>query len=660
MGMMNQRAHTFYGNGLYIQCANGGLLTTSSDLITWTARVSAVPLVSFNAGAYGASVYVIVGNTSTTGRIQSSSDGITWTERTSNAGNNTLLYVIFAAGTINLFIAPGAAGTVVTSPDGITWTSQVSNLGGSNAGIAIAFDGTTVVIVAAFGKISTSTDGITWTARTTNTTVNSLAGVAWNGSIFCAIGASLSVSVITSPDGITWTKQDPKFPITITSGILCWVTSDSAGVFLMCYQNSTALYRSTDGINWTSQASWFDCQTVDYMNSRYILQCSDNSIITSTDCITWQKPSLRCGSFNFGKIYWFSALSKYYMSQSNLGGIVTSTDGSTFDGSKSTSINDIVYSVSQTKIVGVGTNGLIVTSTDSGASFQINNSLFTGGNTSLIHNLTSIAYSSSLDRFVTVSTYSGIFTSPNGTTWTQRAYASPVGVVSFKTVIYVAAKSLFVAVGSGVIITSPDGITWTERISLANSNAGFIDVKYNTSLDRFIACGTGCPIMISTNGTIWTRISNPSGGIKVGFSCICNLEADGFVLIGDSKELSLYSTDTITWYQRFIPREAFGSISLPKSIYSTIDSCSLWIGGSSSVPVVPGSIIIMKSTGVSDIIPISPVPGTNSQFIAIVYISADDSYVCAGTNGLFCKLKRSYNRSTQFALPVLQNTLRIT
>src|SRR5574341_2002976 len=69
---------------------------------------------------------------------------------------------------------------------------------------------------------ATSPDGITWTARTIP--AGTYRSVAWNGTVFAAVGDSVAA---TSPDGITWTAR------TMPAGLYCgvaWTGTQSATV----------------------------------------------------------------------------------------------------------------------------------------------------------------------------------------------------------------------------------------------------------------------------------------------------------------------------------------------------------------------------------------------------------------------------------------------
>ncbi len=541
----------------------------------------------------------------------------------------------------NLFVAIGGSGTIITSPDGATWTLRTSNLTAVN-GTALAFDGTTIVAVAASGKISSSTDGITWTARTSNTT-NGLNGVAYNGTIFCAVGNSNAV--VTSPDGITWTRQSPVFS---SNANLQWITSNGTNFYTN--DSNSNLFITTTGATMSSYTFWFQTLSINFINSMFIVNGTDNSFTTSNDALSWTTPANnRSSPFTWGKTYWFNAHSKYMMTQTTTG-MHTSTDGVTFKGSRSTAVIDIAYSASQDKLVACGSGGNIITSVNKGLTWLQNTSLF--GGSSGAHSLHGITYSAALDRFVIVSNLGGIFTSADGFTWIQSPFTTSVGASSFHSVIWVPEKTLFVAAGA-VMATSPDGITWTQRTTTYTND--FLDVKYNASLNRFIACGDNCPVITSVNGTTWTVVSLPSGGVgKSSFTCIANLETGGFIIFSPATDVALFSTDGLNWIQKTIPQEATVNTSGQcKALYSSVDKCAFFFNPS-SVPAIAACNLIQTS-GIGTTV-VNSMFTTSGRFTNLCYIPSNDTYVGVGAAGIVT-FTRTYNRSTQFVLPTIPNTL---
>ena len=111
---------------------------------------------------------------------------------------NAVLGVAYAAGR---FVGVGTLGAH-TSPDGASWTVWPIALDG-DALVRVAWNGSLWVAVGDNGRLFTSGDGEAWTPRTSQT-AQDLAGVAWGNGTWVAVGDR--ETILTSPDGIAWTQ----------------------------------------------------------------------------------------------------------------------------------------------------------------------------------------------------------------------------------------------------------------------------------------------------------------------------------------------------------------------------------------------------------------------------------------------------------------------
>jgi hypothetical protein len=182
-----------YNNGLYIVVGRSGKIMTSTDLITWTSRVSNAGVNDLKSIAYGNNVYVTVGDSSV---CRTSTDGITWTTRTIPSGN----YQALGYGN-GVFVAGSSGGVIVYSTDGITWTTSTTTPGPNHI-----IYGDKWVSGGTSGWIGTSTDGITWTTRTsTFGGTSAIHQLAYGNGIYMAVGATGGVAIST--DAITWVSR---------------------------------------------------------------------------------------------------------------------------------------------------------------------------------------------------------------------------------------------------------------------------------------------------------------------------------------------------------------------------------------------------------------------------------------------------------------------
>ena len=202
---------------------NGGIITTSADGTTWTARTSNVS-GRLNDIHHANNLWVAVGNG---GEITTSADnGTTWTARTSNVSGllNNIHYATDSTGSNGRWVAVGTAtdhlgntiitDTITTSPDGTTWTARTSNVSGQLNDIHHANN--LWVAVGNGGAITTSADnGTTWTARTSNVS-GQLNDIHHANNLWVAVGNGGAIT--TSADGTTWADTTLGAQININDG----------------------------------------------------------------------------------------------------------------------------------------------------------------------------------------------------------------------------------------------------------------------------------------------------------------------------------------------------------------------------------------------------------------------------------------------------------
>ena len=173
----------YNGSNLYVAAGGNGLLSTSTDGITWTARTSGFGSNSINKVAYGNGLWVAVGDA---GLITTSTDGITWTARTANFSTNNIKDVIYANST---WVAVGAGGGstntggITYSTDGLTWTRKSQTLTVGTDYRSIIWNGTNFVIVTDITTnnfLYASTASGTWTAGVVSGSI-SLAKIMYDG-----------------------------------------------------------------------------------------------------------------------------------------------------------------------------------------------------------------------------------------------------------------------------------------------------------------------------------------------------------------------------------------------------------------------------------------------------------------------------------------------
>lgn len=162
---------------------------------------------------------------------------------------------------------------------------------------AVAWNGSVFCALGTGTQAATSPDGITWTARTMPVSASVWEAICWNGSVFCAVGQTLAVAAISS-DGITWTTH--ALP---NSGI--WTSvSWNGSAFIAIQRNSETAATSTDGITWTSftlpivGTSSGDYKTVVSNGAIFLAVSSGASVARSTDGVSWTSVQALSGTWN--------------------------------------------------------------------------------------------------------------------------------------------------------------------------------------------------------------------------------------------------------------------------------------------------------------------------------------------------------------------------
>lgn len=275
---------------------------------------------------------------------------------------------------MQLIVAGGASGRIVTSPDGVNWTVQTSPFGVSFwEGSAYSPELDIFVASGDAGKIAYSSNGTTWTLGTGAGTGHKQ-DVAWSPElgIFVAVTATSSGARYRSADGINWTLSG-----TGGNALYSITWSSALGIFLAAGQGGRVV-TSPDGINWTDQTTNGITQTTVVEYSEY-----HGVFIASGTGTQFKYNATGTGAWT---------LSAGVTTNSPASALnVRDTDGEIVVGSyrgsyKTTAPNAVYYAVS-------GNFG--------------------------VTNFTEIVYVPWAELYVATKGLS-IFTSPNGTTWTEQ------------------------------------------------------------------------------------------------------------------------------------------------------------------------------------------------------------------------------------------------
>jgi hypothetical protein len=169
-------------------------------------------------------------------------------------------------------------------------------------------------------------------------------------------------------------------------------------------------------------------------------------------------------------------------------------------------------------------------------------------------NWSCVAYSPTIPILVAGSTNDGAMaSSADGITWTDRTYTSSSGTAEIHSVIWASfGTPLFIAVGvdpgfTTTIYTSANGTSWTQRTAI---DGPLHSVAFSSALSVAVAVGTLGDIVSSTNGTAWTSRTaagdNTWHGVVASATAFVAVAQQGGV-VSPANTRSQRSTDGTTW-----------------------------------------------------------------------------------------------------------------
>lgn len=279
-------------------------------------------------------------------------------------------------------------------------------------------------------------------------------------------------------------------PFALDSDVRQINTATAAGVFVIV----GSIYTSSDGLSWTTRAG---------APSGILTGCANSGSIY---CV--------CGV----KIWSSPDLDTYTQRTSGLEGII---------------LNDIKYASSLFVAVGGDIHMYILTSSDGISWTSYNLDMLPGNRLSRVCNDGS-------GTWVAVGVSNTIVRSTDGITWTS--IPNGASVVNLTGIAF--GNSVFVATASdGNVFTSSNGTSWTERTTGAADQ--LLDVVFGGSL--FVAVGGSGQIYTSSNGISWTARTSPSIQTWTGVA----YSGSQFMIVGNPSGNpyipTAYSSDAITW-----------------------------------------------------------------------------------------------------------------
>lgn len=563
-----------YGNGLFLAVSLYGenRVMTSPDGINWTERPAAEQnewlAITYGNGLFVAMAYQ---KEESINLIMTSTDGINWATRTPPV-DNYWFGVTYGNG---LFVAVGSGGnvhSVITSSFSAAVDAPViTAITPRNNSANVVFTQTASVYASAVINYEYSLDsGTTWTARspasylspmkitglnngtTYNVKIRAInAGGTSGSSNFISVTPALgtvagapAISTITpintgglikfaSPasdggsditnyehstdGGFTWVAPSPPVkisPLIIISSLTNSITYpiqlravNAAGNGAVSALADLTPTLASIGVDWIVQSQPKPMNSVTYGNGLFVAVTSEgptNNVTTSSDGVTWTQRTAPPGNWStvtYGN-HLFVAVANY-----GTHNVMTSHDGIQWTVRTAPAcVISVAYGNGLFVAVGYDdeTNKHVITSSD-GIGWTLQNSPD--------ERWYSVTHGNGL--FVAVSIYGNgnttyqVMTSPDGQAWTGRT--APMH--SWNSVTY--GDGRFVAVsydgtdsGSGCpVMTSLDGLVWTQGNSVPNGY--WYNVTYGSGLFVAVAYGGPDHVMTSPDGMDWTPRTAP-------------------------------------------------------------------------------------------------------------------------------------------------------
>lgn len=283
----NTLSKIVFGNGRLVAGGTGGVISTSTDGLNWASVSSGFGNTIIGLDYVNNRFYAAC----TSGVLLTSTNGTQWTS-TNTAGNSSNLQsVAFGNG---IYVVPGQSGTtgraLLTSTDGTNWTSRIAGAGAVGANLrAVTAGDNGIVAAAANGVLLHSTNGTAWTQDFSFG--YQFNDVAYGNGLYLAAGNNGSVTgnVVHSATGTSWTLQAGLPGVLALNGVRydngIWVLVGVGGT-----PSRGRVYTSTNGTTWTlrySPAGGPSLNKSSFGNSTHVAVGAAGAVVYSPDGTTW-------------------------------------------------------------------------------------------------------------------------------------------------------------------------------------------------------------------------------------------------------------------------------------------------------------------------------------------------------------------------------------
>ena len=238
-----------------------------------------------------------------------------------------------------------------------------------------------------------------------------------------------------------------------------------------------------------------------WVNTQFIAVGDSGNILTSTDGSSWTSRTNPIAGADYKDIIWNGTTTVVVGGNSGNGVVITSTNGINWaiaENSLGSAVIETIAWDDNEQWVGFG--GTQWFTSDDGQDWTARGS-FVPINGSGTHSVVDVIWDYKNTQFVAVSSGGSAYTSPDGTTWTERTTTAS----SFSAIT--GNEDVLIAAAGDVIYKSTDGITW--EIGIANSLVGD---RYADAADLILAN----KVMIAEIAVNKMLANNPTFSIPTG------------------------------------------------------------------------------------------------------------------------------------------------
>lgn len=324
--------------------------------------------------------------------------------------------------------------------------------------------------------------------------------------------ATPSMATVPRPGGATWNAGTPPALGATDMHSIAYGTASDTTVDYVAVGNTSAVYKGTDGINWTQvtttglPSSGFDFHAATYAFSNFIAGGSGGQIYYSSDMATWT--AANASSVSSQPINAMASNGTIVVAVGNGGTILYSGNATTWAAAATVpsgtgNLNGVTYAATGIWLA-VGDNGKLLTSTD-GSNWTAQTNIAPALTSSINLKSVSVLYTASTGvyTYVAVGTGGTVLTSTNATTGTAATWASATvggGAYDLNAVVVPSTNTQLLTVGTGgAVYTSPNGMTWTDprvaATTVGTCNANTSDwlgmISAAAPIVQYVAVGNG-------------------------------------------------------------------------------------------------------------------------------------------------------------------------